>query len=124
MFYNYSWDGTNCEFDSWQCQIYIISHVHRAYDCLGPFGVPTYGSIQILCLKENYSAFNIQCLTTILHLTSMLTFNTPVLTISQSSIPSQSIYIHIGAHFPIYSLHCPTHSHSICYQATFINILI
>ena len=34
-----TWDGTGCEFDSWQCQIYIISHVHRAYDYLGPFGV-------------------------------------------------------------------------------------
>ena len=23
-----TWDGTGCEFDSWQCRIYIISHVH------------------------------------------------------------------------------------------------
>ena len=30
---------TSFEFDSWQCGIYIISHVHRAYDYLGPFGV-------------------------------------------------------------------------------------
>ena len=34
-----TWNGTGCEFDSWQCQIYIISHVHRAYDYSGPFGV-------------------------------------------------------------------------------------
>ena len=33
-----AWDGTGCEFDSWQCQIYI-PHVHWAYDYLGPFGV-------------------------------------------------------------------------------------
>ena len=33
-----TWDGTGCEFDSWQCRIYI-SHVHWAYDYLGPFGV-------------------------------------------------------------------------------------
>ena len=34
-----TWDGTGCEFHSWQCQIYIISHVHRAYDYSGPFGI-------------------------------------------------------------------------------------
>ena len=37
-----AWDGTGCEFDSWQCRICIIlyiSHVHWAYDYLGPFGV-------------------------------------------------------------------------------------
>ena len=34
-----TWDGTGCEFDSWQCRIYIISHVHQAYDYLGPFGI-------------------------------------------------------------------------------------
>ena len=33
------WDGTGCEFDSWQRRIYFISHVHRAYDYFGPFGV-------------------------------------------------------------------------------------
>ena len=34
------WDGTGCEFDSWQCRIYnYISHVQRAYDYLGSFGV-------------------------------------------------------------------------------------
>ena len=32
-------EETGCEFDSWQCQIYIISHVHRAYDYLGHFRV-------------------------------------------------------------------------------------
>ena len=31
------WDGTGCEFDSWLCRIYIISHVHRVYDYLVPF---------------------------------------------------------------------------------------
>ena len=34
-----TWDGTGREFDSWKCQIYIISHVYRAYDYSGPFGV-------------------------------------------------------------------------------------
>ena len=34
-----TWDGTGCEFDFWQCQIYIVSNNHRAYDYLGPFGV-------------------------------------------------------------------------------------
>ena len=34
-----TWDGTGCEFNSWQCRIYIISHVHIAYDYLGPFRV-------------------------------------------------------------------------------------
>ena len=33
-----AWDRTGREFDSWQCRIYI-SHVHWAYDYLGPFGV-------------------------------------------------------------------------------------
>ena len=33
-----AWDGTGCEFDSWQCRIYI-SHVHWAYDYLGPVEV-------------------------------------------------------------------------------------
>ena len=28
-----------CEFDSWQCRMYIISHVHTAYDYFSPFGV-------------------------------------------------------------------------------------
>ena len=37
-----TWDGTGCEFDSWQCRIYIRSHVHRAYNCSGPFGVSGY----------------------------------------------------------------------------------
>ena len=32
-------DGTGCEIDSWQCRIYIISHVHKANDHLVPFGV-------------------------------------------------------------------------------------
>ena len=46
-----TWDGTGCEFDSWQCRISIISHVHRAYDYSSPFGVSlgTYGLIQKLC---------------------------------------------------------------------------
>ena len=35
----HTWDRTGCEFDSWQCRIYIISHVHRAHDYSGPFGV-------------------------------------------------------------------------------------
>ena len=61
----HTWDETGCEFDSWQCPIYtvsvkkgppicylryprvsvftdtvyIISHVHRAYDYLSPFRV-------------------------------------------------------------------------------------
>ena len=34
-----TWEETGCEFDSWQCWIYTISHVHRAYDYLSPFGV-------------------------------------------------------------------------------------
>ena len=34
-----TWDGTGCKFESWQCRIYIIFHVHRAYDYLGPVGV-------------------------------------------------------------------------------------
>ena len=34
-----TWDRTGCESDSWQCWIYIISHVHRAYVYLGPFRV-------------------------------------------------------------------------------------
>ena len=33
-----TWDGTGCEFDSWQCQIYIMFN-HGAYDYLDPFGV-------------------------------------------------------------------------------------
>ena len=32
-------DRTGYEFDSWQYRIYIISHDHRAYNYLGPFGV-------------------------------------------------------------------------------------
>ena len=35
----HTWDGTGCEFDSWQCRIYTISHVHWAYDYSAPFGV-------------------------------------------------------------------------------------
>ena len=34
-----TWDGTGCQFDSCQYWIYIISHVHRAYDYLGIFRV-------------------------------------------------------------------------------------
>ena len=34
-----AWDGTGCEFDSWQCRVGYISHVHRAYNYLSPFGV-------------------------------------------------------------------------------------
>ena len=26
-----TWDRTSCEFESWQCRIYITSHIHRAY---------------------------------------------------------------------------------------------
>ena len=37
-----TWDGTGCEFDSWQCRIYIISHVQRAYDYLGPGSLAGY----------------------------------------------------------------------------------
>ena len=51
----HTWDGTGCEFDSWQCWIYIISHAQRAYDYLGSFGVlwvHIYGLIQKLCLKK------------------------------------------------------------------------
>ena len=36
-----TWDRTGCEFESWQCQIYI-SHVHRAYDCSGLLGFSWY----------------------------------------------------------------------------------
>ena len=35
----HAWDRTGHEFDSWQCRIYIISHVHWAYDYLGPIRV-------------------------------------------------------------------------------------
>ena len=56
-----TWDGTGCEFDSWQCRIYIISHVHRAYDYskLGSFrgSLSTYGLIQKLCRKNELSSF-------------------------------------------------------------------
>ena len=34
-----TWDETCCEFDSWQRQIYIVFHVHWAYDYSGPFRV-------------------------------------------------------------------------------------
>ena len=34
-----TWAGSGCEFDSWECMIYIISHVQRTYDYLGPFRV-------------------------------------------------------------------------------------
>ena len=36
-------DGTDCEFEFWQCRINVISHVHRDYDCSGPFGVDFQG---------------------------------------------------------------------------------
>ena len=34
-----TYDGTGCKFESWQCQISIISHVHRAYDYSGVFKI-------------------------------------------------------------------------------------
>ena len=32
-----AWDGTGCEFDSWQCRIYIPCSL-SLYDYLGTFG--------------------------------------------------------------------------------------
>ena len=62
----HTWDGKGCEFDSWQCRIYIISHVHKAYDYLSFFRVlwvhNTYDLIQKLCLKKEWlsSVFIVQ----------------------------------------------------------------
>ena len=43
-----AWDGTGCEFDAWQCRIYI--HVHEptiTWSLRGSLG--TYGLTQKLC---------------------------------------------------------------------------
>ena len=47
-----TWDGQVVS--SSPSSVEYISHVHRAYDYSGPFGVSlgTYGLIQKLCLKE------------------------------------------------------------------------
>ena len=47
-----AWDGTGCEFDSWQCRIYIPCSLSlRLLGSLrGSLG--TYGLTQKLCLKE------------------------------------------------------------------------
>ena len=71
-----AWDAAGCEFDSWQCQIYIyISHVHWAYDYLGPFGV-LWGSVWVHmawhkhCVKKR-TTYNTRLLNAI-HSCSML----------------------------------------------------
>ena len=50
-----AWDGTGCEFDSWQCRIYIpCSKSLRLFGSLwGSLG--TYGLSQKLCSKKLYS---------------------------------------------------------------------
>ena len=50
-----AWDGTGCEFDSWQCRIYIPCSLSlRLLGSLrGSLG--TYGLTQKLCLKKTYS---------------------------------------------------------------------
>ena len=49
-----TWDGTGCEFDSWQCRIYIPCSLSlRLLGSLwGSLG--TYGLTQKLCLKKNH----------------------------------------------------------------------
>ena len=49
-----AWDGTGCEFDSWQCRIYIPCSLSLRLlgflrDSLG-----TYGLTQKLCLKKHF----------------------------------------------------------------------
>ena len=49
-----TWDGTGCKFDSWQCRIHIISHLHRTYDYSDPFGyIP--GLIHYCVKNRRYS---------------------------------------------------------------------
>ena len=46
-----AWDGTGCEFDSWQCRIYVLRSL--SLRLLGSFrgSLGTYGLTQKLCLK-------------------------------------------------------------------------
>ena len=48
-----AWDGKGCEFDSWQCRIYIPCSLSlRLLESLrGSLSI--YGLTQILCLKKN-----------------------------------------------------------------------
>ena len=57
-----AWDGTGCEFDSWQCRIYIPCSLSLRLLGFLQGSLGTYGSTQKLCWKKMFldSCFNPQ----------------------------------------------------------------
>ena len=54
---SHTWDGTGCEFDSWHYRTFLIPHVHRAYDYLGPFGALWVATCNGLTWRKNSPIF-------------------------------------------------------------------
>ena len=53
-----AWDGTGCEFNSWQCRIYIPCSLRLRLGTWVPSGsLGTYGLTQKLCEKLRISAY-------------------------------------------------------------------